>query len=119
MQSKVARGHTAMPMKRTRALAEKNSQFTLFVADLFHFQDGLTVFVGTLLAGDKVIVPAKVKIYLDQEMVAEVTLQGQYMPGDQLPKNSAIVYTKEPVDLEHDVIKNRECKLLYEGQTDE
>lgn len=104
-----------MQMNQISDLIEQASQFTLLVSDVFHFQDQSTVFIGTLISGDKVIVPSKVKIYLDQEMLVEVTLQGERMPGDRLPKNSVIVYTQESVDLEREAIKKHECRLVYAG----
>lgn len=76
------------------------------VEEIFRFDDGSTLFVGTV-EGD-VELPALASIFVDGELLGIVKLTERRMPGPAKP-HLQVVVTRDPIDLLR--IKSGTCML--------
>jgi hypothetical protein len=85
--------------------------FELEVAEVFHFKDGKTVFVGPVPCGAKYIPPSQAEVVVNGRVVAAVRLEGEMIPNGRHPKNYRSVSTTDSVPLESASPQEAEVRL--------
>lgn len=93
---------------------EAKAPFSIRIVDIFHFEDGVTLFVGEIDTTVPITFPIQVSLLVDGQIYQHILLQGQWMPGDRLPENYVVVYTDASVALDRQMLQDRECLLVSE-----
>jgi len=93
---------------------EAKIPFSIRIVDIFHFKGGVTLFVGELDRNVPISFPRQVSLLVDGQIYQNIRLQGQRMPGNHLPANYVAVYTNASVDLDKQLLQDRECLLVSE-----
>lgn len=83
-----------------------NEPFRMNVQDVFHFQDGITVFVGEVTEGPANIVGGVYEISVDGERIGNVRINGERSRG-RVP-NIRSVDTNQSLAFDSDELKGRE-----------
>ena len=85
---------------------QMNEPFRMNVQDVFHFQDGTTVFAGEVTEGPHEIVGGVYEISVDGEQVGSVRINGERSRG-RVP-NIRSVDTSQKLSFDSDALKGRE-----------
>ena len=83
-----------------------NEPFRMNVQDVFHFQDGTTVFAGEVTEGPANIVGGVYEMSVDGEQVGSVRINGERSRG-RVP-NVRSVDTNQKLSFDSDGLKGRE-----------
>lgn len=85
------------------------SRYKFAVHDIFRFEDGSTVFLGTVDTEYPRLVPADADVQLEGKTVAHIRLTEEPMPGPK-SKGHRVVVTRDNIDIGR--LKGRECLLV-------
>jgi hypothetical protein len=70
----------------------------LSVVEVFHFEDGRTVFVGPFHEGADYIPACRAKLLVNGRVVATLSLEGEMMPNGRHPQGYRSVSTTDAID---------------------
>ena len=83
-----------------------NQPFRMTVQEVFHFQDGTTVFAGEVAEGPENIVAGVYEMSVDGEQIGSVRINGERSRG-RVP-NIRSVDTSQKLSFDSDRLKGRE-----------
>lgn len=88
----------------------RQDRFEMDVVDVFNFEDGRTVFVGTVAVGPAYISACDCELTIAGDVVARFRIEGEMIPLKRAPNHLRSVSTNEEVDLRL-VQVSKVCKL--------
>lgn len=90
-----------------------NEPFRMIVQEVFHFQNGTTVFAGEVIEGPKVINRGIYEIIVDGQLIGTVRIDGERSRG-RVP-NVRSVETSQELSFDSEGLKGREaCFAILE-----
>jgi hypothetical protein len=81
------------------------------IADVFHFADGRTVFVGPIDGDVKFIRPCKCELLIDGVPTSIIQIEGEMMPDRSPAKDYRSVSTRDAVSLSRPALVSSDCVL--------
>ncbi len=92
--------------------------FVIHLQDIFHFQNGSTIFLGRLVKGKRMFFPSMAKIMVDGEECGKVVLRNRMLPSPNLlPTDVVSVQCNEVVNLDRQFVIEHQCELVVEVET--
>ena len=82
------------------------------IADIFHFQTGETVFVGSIVGEKKSFKDSEMRLSIDNKEDCIVKIAGQMLTDRPHPLGYRGISTYDSIELTSDFVKNHECKLI-------
>jgi len=83
-----------------------NEPFRMNVKEVFHFQDGTTVFAGEVTEGPEIIIGGVYELTVDGEIIGSLKINGERSKG-RVP-NIRSVDTSQKLTFDSDSLKERE-----------
>jgi hypothetical protein len=81
--------------------------FVLTVDEIFHFEDGATIFAGAFTGEVKTVKACRVEVWLDGAHFADAEIAGERAPGPRLPPGFRILYTYTPLGIDKSISPKR------------
>jgi hypothetical protein len=75
------------------------------LVDIFHFQDGRTVFAGSIKGHEEIIWNCQVELIIDEKVQKIITIQGEMIPNKRHPTGYRAISTSESIDFTSEFIK--------------
>jgi hypothetical protein len=85
--------------------------FAMKIADVFHFADGRTVFVGPIDGDVKFIRPCKCELLIDGVPTSIIQIEGEMMPDRSPTTGYRSVSTRDAVSLSRRTLASSDCVL--------
>lgn len=89
----------------------KFSRWEMKVIDVFHLTSGHTVLVGRVQDRKELIEKYIVEIILDDKVIKIITIDGEWLTGNNHPEGHRAISTTEPLNLTHDLVLQHDCRL--------
>lgn len=87
------------------------NEFEMLVCDLFHLQDGRTVFVGTVKCLNGLIQKCPVEVLVNEKVYKIIELGRKCLLDIKHPAGHRAISTSSTIDLTADVVRKHQCKL--------
>lgn len=89
----------------------KISHWEMKVTDVFHLTSRHTILVGRVQGIRELIGKCMVEIILDDKVIKIITIDGEWMTGNNHPEGHRAISTTEPLNLTHDLVLQHDCRL--------
>lgn len=87
-------------------------QFEMLIEEIFNFQDGRTVFIGSIAGDEKFIKECDCEILIDGQFFSKIHIEGEMLPCNSKSKLRSIS-TVNKIDVSKLPYKSKSVKLRY------
>ena len=89
----------------------KVSRWEMKVLDVFYLTSGHTVLVGRVQDRKELIGKCMVEIILDGKEIKIITIDGEWLTGNNHPEGHRAISTTEPLTLTPALVVHHDCRL--------